>query len=42
MKTSKKGKLGTMNIKLDIHKAYIMVEWKFLCRMIEKLGFIHK
>ena len=35
----KKGKTGTLAIKLDISKTYDRVEWDFLKRIMLKLGF---
>ena len=36
----KKGKKGSMTLKLDISKVYGRVEWNFLCGIMEKLGFL--
>ena len=39
MHARKKGKKGTLALKLDISKAYDSVEWQFLQRIMEKMGF---
>ena len=39
MHARKKGKKRTMALKLDISKAYDCVEWQFLQRIMEKMGF---
>ena len=31
-----------MFIKLDIQKAYDMVDWRFLCKTLEAFGFSHQ
>ena len=36
----KKGKKGSLALKLDISNAYDQVEWNFLCGIMEKLGFL--
>ena len=38
MHARKKGKKGTLALKLDISKAYDCVEWQFLQRIMEKMG----
>lgn len=39
MKMKKTGKVGHMALKLDISKAYDRLEWVFLQRIMEKMGF---
>ena len=39
MKHKKVGKTGFMAMKLDMSKAFHRVEWNFLCRLMEKMGF---
>ena len=39
MKNQKSKKMGFMSMKLDISKAYDRVEWNFLGKIMEKLGF---
>ena len=39
MHARKKGKKRTIALKLDINKAYERVEWQFLQRIMEKMGF---
>ena len=39
MHTRKKGKKGSLSLKLDISKAYDRMEWPFLKGIMEKLGF---
>ena len=39
MKLKKTGKVGHMTLKLDMSKAYDRLEWIFLQRVMEKMGF---
>ena len=42
MKRKKRGKVGHMVLKLDMSKAYNRLEWVFLQRTMEKMGFSSK
>ena len=39
MKTKKMGKCGFMVMKLDMSKVYDQVEWNFIIKLMEKMGF---
>ena len=39
MKTKQIGKSGFMTMKLDMSKAYVCIEWSFLCQLVVKMGF---
>ena len=39
MKKKRWGKIGQVAIKLDMSKAYDQVEWGYLQRVMEKMGF---
>lgn len=42
MHSQKKGKKGSLALKLDISKAYDCVKWNFLQGIMIKLGFPNK
>ena len=39
MKTKKSGKTSFLTMKLDMSKAYDKVEWNFLLKIMEQMGF---
>ena len=40
--TTNKNKIASMFMKLDIQKAYDMVDWRFLCKTLEAFKFSHQ
>ena len=42
LKTKKTGKMGFMAMKLDISKVFDRVEWIFLVKLMERIGFHEK
>lgn len=41
MKCKKKGNIGEMALKVDFSRAFDIVDWSYLLRLMEKMGF-HK
>lgn len=42
LKQKTQGKIGNVALKLNMSKAYELVEWPFLMRIMEKFGFCGK
>lgn len=39
LRSKRTGKMGYMSLKLDMSKAYNQVEWVYLKKIMEKMGF---